>query len=272
MLIFAFLVFAALVLHSSSNVCNIPVVVYYGPSAINYRVTVNNMTTSGRLVSGGAEDMDYDRFSRRLFSYVSGNVYSIEQDGSDLRDIAAAGNVERFTVDGRNNIIYYINDLTDTVYKFNMTNSVETDLGIRAKGIDMDSVNNYLVIVNTGSGSNIERYNVETEMLDVIKSGGDFPQDVSVDADNGVVYWVDVIDDGSTFKVMRTSYAGETKDLNITYPDTIEIALDELYLYVLVVSNETIYKYKKSTWEQMGSIVVPSGTSGIEVAFGEYQS
>jgi hypothetical protein len=60
--------------------------------------------------------------------------------------------------------------------------------------------------------------------------------------------------------------------LNITYADRIEIAQDELYLYVLVVSNETIYKYRKNTGEQMGSIVVPSGTSGIEVAFGEYQS
>ena len=121
--------------------CNIPVVVYYGPSAINYQVTINNMTTSGRLGSGGAKDMDYDRFSRRLFYYVSDNFYSIEQDGSDLRDIAVVGNVDRFTVDGRNNIIYYINDLTDTISKLNMTNSAETDVGISAKDIDMDSVN-----------------------------------------------------------------------------------------------------------------------------------
>ena len=85
--------------------------------------------------------MDYDRFSRRLFYYVSGNFYSMEEDGSDLRDIGAVGNVERFTVDGRNNIIYYINTLTDTIYKLNMTNLVETNLNIRAKDIDIDSVN-----------------------------------------------------------------------------------------------------------------------------------
>ena len=121
--------------------CNIPVVVYYSLSAVNYQVTINNVTTSGNLVSGGASDMDYDRFSRRLFYYVSGNFYSIEQDGSDLRDIGAVGNVDRFTVDGRNDIIYYINDLTDTISKFNMTNSAETDVGISAKDIDMDSVN-----------------------------------------------------------------------------------------------------------------------------------
>ena len=49
---------------------------------------------------------------------------------------------------------------------------------------------------------------------------------------------------------MSTSYAGETIDLNITDTGTIKIAQDELYLYVLVVSNEIVYKYKKSTWEK----------------------
>ena len=124
-----------------------------------------------------------------------------------------------------------------------------------------------MVIAKT-SGDDIVRYNLETKALGVIKVSGDFPQDVSVDGDNGVVYWVNF---NVNFKVMSTSYDGETIDLNITDAGTIKIGQNELYLYVLVVLNETIYKYKKSTWEQMGSIVVPSGTSGIEVAFGEYQ-
>jgi tRNA splicing ligase len=127
----------------------------------------------------------------------------------------------------------------------------------------------YLVIVKTSTGNNIERYNVETEVVEAIKAGGDFPFDVSVDAYNGVVYWVNVIG-GSTFKVMSTSYAGKTTDLNITYADTIEIAQDELYLYVLLVSNETVFKYRKNGVEQIESFVVPSGIGGIEVAFGEY--
>jgi tRNA splicing ligase len=127
----------------------------------------------------------------------------------------------------------------------------------------------YLVIVKTSTGNNIERYNVETEVVEAIKAGGDFPFDVSVAAYNGVVYWVNVIG-GSTFKVMSTSYAGKTTDLNITYADTIEIAQDELYLYVLLVSNETVFKYRKNGVEQIESFVVPSGIGGIEVAFGEY--
>ena len=114
------------------------------------------------------------------------------------------------------------------------------------------------------------RYNVETKGLDVVKAPGDFPQDVSVDADNDVIYWINYDTVSAKRQVMSTSYAGETRNLNITSDGAIEIAQDELYLYVLFVSNDIIYKYKKSTWEQMGSIQVPSGTSGIEVAFGKY--
>ena len=127
----------------------------------------------------------------------------------------------------------------------------------------------YLVIVKT-SGDNIVRYDIETGELDVLKGRDDFPQDVSVDGDNSIVYWVNYNSDASNYKIMSTSYTGETTDLNITYSNTIEIAQDELFLYVLDVSNEKIDKYKKSTWEQMGSMNVSSGTQGIEVAFGEY--
>ena len=126
-----------------------------------------------------------------------------------------------------------------------------------------------MVIVKT-SGDNILRYNIGTNDLEVVKGGGDFPQEVSVDGDNGVVYWVNYNSDGSNYKIMCTSYGGETTDLNITYSNTVKLAQDELFLYVLDVSNEKVYKYKKSTWEQRGSINVTSGTQGIEVAFGEY--
>lgn len=127
----------------------------------------------------------------------------------------------------------------------------------------------YLVIVKT-SDDDIVRYDIETGELDVLKEGGDFPQDVTVDGDNAILYWVNYNSAGSNYKIMSTSYGGETTDLNITYSSTIEIAQDKLFLYVLDVSNEKIDKYKKSTWEQMGSIDVNSGTQGIEVAFGEY--
>jgi hypothetical protein len=128
-------------------VCNIPLIVYYGPTAINYQVTINNVTTSASLGNGGAKDINYDPFSRRLFYYDSDNFYSIELDGSDLRHIAEEINqVERFTVDGRNNIIFYIHKSTDTVYMLNMTDLENTQVVeladvTAAKDIDIDHVN-----------------------------------------------------------------------------------------------------------------------------------
>ena len=129
------------------DVCNIPVIIYYGPAAINYQVTINNVITSASLGNGGAKDINYDPFSRRLFYYDSGNFYSIELDGSDLRHIAGGVNqVERFTVDGRNNIIFYIHESTDTVYMLNMTDLENTQVVeladvTAAKDIDIDHVN-----------------------------------------------------------------------------------------------------------------------------------
>ena len=110
-------------------------------------MTINNVTTSRGLGNGGAKDINYDPVSRRLFYYDSGNFYSIELDGSDLRHIAGGVNqVERFTVDGRNNIIFYIHESTDTVYMLNMTDLEDTQVVeladvTAAKDIDIDHVN-----------------------------------------------------------------------------------------------------------------------------------
>ncbi|XP_028406460.1 IgGFc-binding protein-like, partial [Dendronephthya gigantea] len=103
--------------------------------------------------------------------------------------------------------------------------------------------------------------------MNVLKKVGDFPQDLSVDGDNELAYWVNFDADTGKQKVMSTSYGGHTNDLNITFDSTIEIAHDELYLFVLFVSDVMVYKYKKSTLERMGNITVPIGTKGIDVAF-----
>ena len=133
----------------------------------------------------------------------------------------------------------------------------------------MHFFNSYLIIGKT-IGDNILRYNVDTKALDVLKTRGDYPQDVSVDARNQIVYWVNFDPFSSKHSIMSTSYAKETTDLNITYGNTIEIAQDEHNLYVLDVSNETMHKYNKSSWESMGRMHLPSGTRGIEVSFGKY--
>ena len=126
--------------------CNIPVLVSYDSSGIRYQVTINDVTTLGNLTDLGATDMDYDPLSRRLFFYVSENLYSIKQDGTDLIHITQIDQVENFKVDGNNNIIYYIHESTDNIYMLNMTNlesgEVEDLAGVSSpKDIDIDNTN-----------------------------------------------------------------------------------------------------------------------------------
>ena len=126
--------------------CDIPVLINYGFSGINYRATIDNITTSGSLYGKEVIDLNYDPVSRRLFFFDElEDFFSIEQDGSDLKSIEL-NRVERLTVDGSNNIIYYIHKSTDTIYMLNMTNSENTEVAELAdvggaKDIDMDSIN-----------------------------------------------------------------------------------------------------------------------------------
>lgn len=126
--------------------CDIPVLINYGFSGINYSAAIDNITASGSLYGREVIDLNYDPVSRRLFFFDElENFFSIEQDGSDLRRIEL-NQVERLTVDGSNNIIYYIHKSTDTIYMLNMTNLESNEVAELAdvggaKDIDMDSVN-----------------------------------------------------------------------------------------------------------------------------------
>ena len=126
--------------------CNVPVLVSYDSSGIRYQVTINDVTTLRNLTDLGATYMDYDPLSRRLFFYVSENLYSIKQDGTDLIRITQIDQFENFIVDGSNNIIYYIHESTDNIYMLNMTNLESGEVldlaGVSSpKDIDIDHTN-----------------------------------------------------------------------------------------------------------------------------------
>ena len=128
----------------------------------------------------------------------------------------------------------------------------------------------YLIIVRT-TEDNIFRYNVLTQKMDKLNTTGYSPQDASVDGNNEVIYWVNFDSDNSEFRIMSTTYANETTDLGIAYDDgsRIRIDQDQLHLYIFDISNDTIGKYVKSTWERVENIVIPDGSSGFEIAFGK---
>ena len=123
----------------------------------------------------------------------------------------------------------------------------------------------YLFIVRS---NNIDRYNLETGMLDQMLESGNFPQGVSADTVGNAIYWINFNLSNSNNVVMKTSYIKETISLNISFTSELSITQDMLHIYVLVQDTNTIHKYKKTTLEKVDSIPVTSGTKEIIVVYG----
>ena len=90
--------------------------------------------------------LSFDSVNKLLYVYTeSAGITSYYLDGSSSMTIDI-NNVEFFTVDGRNNVIYYLHELEDRIWVFNMTsgeNNAEDDLEDVAsvKDLDMDHIN-----------------------------------------------------------------------------------------------------------------------------------
>lgn len=117
--------------------------------------------------------------------------------------------------------------------------------------------------------ADIIQFNVKTMVIRTLDNSRRFPQHVSVDEDNGLVYWVNYDNDKEVYQLIKTSYSGITMDLNISYPGEIKIAQDMSYLYVLDTDNNRIDKYMKSSMVKVKNITVSAGAKEIITGFGE---
>ena len=93
--------------------------------------------------------LSFESVNKLLYVYTeSEGITSYYLDGSSSMTIDI-NFVEFFTVDGRNNVIYYHNQLFDRIWIFNMTSGkyiAEDDLADvpSVKDLDMDLINGYL--------------------------------------------------------------------------------------------------------------------------------
>ena len=115
--------------------------------------------------------------------------------------------------------------------------------------------------------ANIIRFNVETQVFDTIFDNDTFPQAISLDKYNTVIYWVDFKDPEE--RLMKTYYSGTTMDLNISYSGKIRISQDMFHLYVLDKENNRIDKCSKSSLEKIESITVSADSKDIVIGFGK---
>jgi hypothetical protein len=71
--------------------------------------------------------LSFDGVNKRLYLYttVPQGITSYNLDGSDSTTIPIQ-NVELFTVDGKNNLIYYLHLLRDRIYVYNITSGEDS--------------------------------------------------------------------------------------------------------------------------------------------------
>ena len=120
--------------------------------------------------------------------------------------------------------------------------------------------------------ADIIRFNIRTMTIDTLVNSGRLPLFVSVDEENGLVYWVNYDSDKEVYQLMKTYYSGATMDLNISYPGEIKITQDMFHLYVLDADNSRIDKYKKSSMLKDESITVTTGAKEIIAGYGEFSN
>ncbi len=90
--------------------------------------------------------LSFDSVNTRLYLYNDDEgIISYKLDGSDRVGITIE-NVELFTVDGRNNLIYYLHKLLQRVYVLKITSGQDTPVGALSdvasvKDLEMDMTN-----------------------------------------------------------------------------------------------------------------------------------
>ena len=123
----------------------------------------------------------------------------------------------------------------------------------------------YLYIAKT-SDPTIVRYNPSTESITNFMSDG-AAQSISIDQFYNVIYWANY--DGSSHRVMRTSFEGPTTDLNITYSAPIKLTSDVFNFYVLDTVNNHIEKFSKESLQNQANFTHSGSIEDIIIAFGK---
>ena len=66
--------------------------------------------------------LSFDGTNKRLYLYTD-RIESYKLDGSDLTTIGISRHLKFFTVDGRNNLIYYYHIVEERIWVYNITSA-----------------------------------------------------------------------------------------------------------------------------------------------------
>ena len=126
-----------------------------------------------------------------------------------------------------------------------------------------------IFFTNTEKYGDIGQYNFTSAMASEFLPSGQFPQDVSVDGTEQVVYWTNFLSEN--YEVQKTYYNQTTVPLKF-YPGPISginLAQGEKYLYVLNPTAAELEVIDKETEEVVSTYNVKAGTTAVAVAEGK---
>ncbi|XP_028406465.1 uncharacterized protein LOC114528955 [Dendronephthya gigantea] len=249
--------------------CQIPYL-YFSTSVGTRMYNIENTSNIPTIVDDRVNALlSFDAINKRLYLYIqSEGLTSFYLDGSNSTTTLVTG-VEFFTVDGRNNLVYYYYTITKKIKTINMTTGEEGDVDdalsslTSIKDLEMDMTNGYLYIARANDPP-IVRFNPADKSILEFNFDGS-AQSISVDEYNNVIYWANY--DGINHNVMKTMLNKQTVALNISYPDVIDLTSDMLHLHVLDTSNKRIDKYLKTSLEKQGNMTYEYTIYDLVVAY-----
>jgi hypothetical protein len=149
----------------------------------------------------------------------------------------------------------------------NISSSLKTHPFFSCK--NLSSFHSYLYIARADVPP-IIRYNPSDEsVVQFNYNGSAAAQSISVDEHSNCIYWASYRSNTGEYEVFKTSYQGDTTQLNIVYPEMIKVETDELNLYVLDVSSMRIDIYLKSSLTRTRNITLDVAIQDLVIGYGE---
>ncbi|XP_062587957.1 prolow-density lipoprotein receptor-related protein 1-like [Saccostrea cucullata] len=183
------------------------------------------LCAEGHILSAdGMTCRDRSRFYEKGFIFSNGtgffmiNIHSVIGQQSEIKHLSSSSaNIETFAVDMKLHIIYFVDSSSNTLKEFNIITEQPKILAsdLNATDLIFDWNANLLGWVDF-SQSTIQVFSLYSRTISTIYSGLEQPVSLTVDANNGYLFWISGI---STKSILRGNWKNDTYSIIVTSQD-----------------------------------------------------
>ncbi|CAB3989722.1 Hypothetical predicted protein [Paramuricea clavata] len=233
---------------------------------------------STAVLSAQSANLGYDEQNYRLWYHVGVTLHSAKLDASDLQTVLVPSNFEKFTVDGVNQSIYYMDKEGNTVKSIDYDGNHFPEIAALQsdedfKDLQIDPYNRSLFFTTDQMNSrNLIRYNLAEG---TIHSINDNPSGIgthlAVDTVNKTVYWI-LFTIETNYNIYKTTYDGQTSQIESDQTgsvNTVDIAEGDGFFYIFDSTTSKVSKYDKTTDMVVSTISLSPGAERIIVVAGK---